>query len=156
LVGSPASLGCSADRLVGSPASLDWSAGRLVGRRTSLGCLENRLVASPASLGFSADRLVSNPPRWVARHYLFGERAGWLGGPSSEGLLDLHAKLLGMWVGRLVAHLWEPSGLLWVLSKRKSSNRVAERTRPNPKMRRGPKRLPVWRIRENTRGLKGL
>jgi hypothetical protein len=28
--------------------------------------------------------------------------------------------------------------------ERKSSGRVAECTRPNPKMRRGPKRLPVW------------
>jgi hypothetical protein len=30
------------------------------------------------------------------------------------------------------------------MSKGKSSDRVAECTRPNPKMRRGPKRLPVW------------
>jgi hypothetical protein len=30
------------------------------------------------------------------------------------------------------------------LSEGKSSGRVAERTRPNPKMRKGPKRLPVW------------
>jgi hypothetical protein len=30
------------------------------------------------------------------------------------------------------------------MSKGKSSGRVAECTRPNPKMRRGPKRLPVW------------
>jgi hypothetical protein len=30
------------------------------------------------------------------------------------------------------------------MSVGKSSSRVAECTRPNPKMRRGPKRLPVW------------
>jgi hypothetical protein len=30
------------------------------------------------------------------------------------------------------------------MSVGKSSGRVAECTCPNPKMRRGPKRLPVW------------
>jgi hypothetical protein len=30
------------------------------------------------------------------------------------------------------------------MSEGKSSGRVAECTRPNPKMRRGPKRFPVW------------
>jgi hypothetical protein len=30
------------------------------------------------------------------------------------------------------------------MSMGKSSSRVAECTRPNPKMRRGPKRSPVW------------
>jgi hypothetical protein len=30
------------------------------------------------------------------------------------------------------------------LSEGKSSGRVAECTRPNPKMKRGPKRLPDW------------
>jgi hypothetical protein len=30
------------------------------------------------------------------------------------------------------------------MSVGKSTGRVVERTRPNPKMRRGPKRLPVW------------
>jgi hypothetical protein len=34
--------------------------------------------------------------------------------------------------------------MLAILSVGKSTGRVAERTRPNPKMRRGPKRLPIW------------
>jgi hypothetical protein len=31
-----------------------------------------------------------------------------------------------------------------MLSEGKSSGRVAECSRPNPKMRRGPKWLPIW------------
>jgi hypothetical protein len=80
-----------------------------------------RLIDSPPrrvarQAGWSAD-----PHRWVARHYLSGERVGRqsclagllngrivrLGGPSSRGLLDIHVELLGKWASRLVGRLWE-------------------------------------------------
>jgi hypothetical protein len=38
----------------------------------------------------------------------------------------------------------QTSYLACQISVGKSSGRVAECTLPNPKMRRGPKRLPVW------------
>jgi hypothetical protein len=38
----------------------------------------------------------------------------------------------------------------------KSTGRVAECTRPNPKMRRGPKRLPVWGIRDEHKRTRGI
>jgi hypothetical protein len=49
--------------------------------------------------------------------------------------------------------------LLAYMSEGKSSGRVAECSRPNPKMRRGPKRFPSLvdgEFRMNTRGLEGL
>jgi hypothetical protein len=54
---------------------------------------------------------------------------------------------------RIKAEHQRPAGLLqplhipkwkWDVSVGKSSGRVAECTRPNPKMRRGLKRLPDW------------
>jgi hypothetical protein len=42
------------------------------------------------------------------------------------------------------------------MSERKSSGRVAECTRPNPKMRKGPKRLPVWWIVDEHKKTRGF
>jgi hypothetical protein len=44
----------------------------------------------------------------------------------------------------------------WVLSERKSSGRVAECTRPNPKMRRGLSGLPVRWIRDEHKNTQGF
>jgi hypothetical protein len=67
---------------------------------------------------------------------------------SLDGFGILHSKLLEYVLN--VLSLADDGALLELLdlksnvSVRKSSGRVAECTRPNPKMRRGPKRLPVW------------
>jgi hypothetical protein len=42
------------------------------------------------------------------------------------------------------------------VSEGKSSGRVAECTRPNPKIRRGPKRLLVWRIWDEHKRTRGI
>jgi hypothetical protein len=46
--------------------------------------------------------------------------------------------------------------LEYAVSEGKSYGRVAECTRPNPKMRRGPKQLPVWRIRDEHKRTRGI
>jgi hypothetical protein len=38
----------------------------------------------------------------------------------------------------------KPKSPTWRAKCRWATSRVAERTHPNPKMRRGPKRLPTW------------
>jgi hypothetical protein len=46
---------------------------------------------------------------------MFGERAHQIDGPSSKGILDLHAdQFLGRWDDWLVDRLEEASKLLWV------------------------------------------
>jgi hypothetical protein len=80
---------------------LPWSgclAGSLVGSPTSLSCSVGGLVNSPTSLGCST---------------VFDRCGGPIGfgGLSPGGPLDLHVEPLGRWVGRLVGHLLEASGL---------------------------------------------
>jgi hypothetical protein len=75
-----------------------------------LGCSASRLVGNHASLGCSTGRLVGGLalPRWVARWICWSQPhlTGLLditcsaGGPLPGGLLDIHAELLGRWVGR--------------------------------------------------------